>query len=588
MTRAWNSRVRASALFLGVLATVGMAGAGAPVTDPRGINVEQRRDVATWPKAPKRWALVIGVDRYADTQITTLGGASNDARSIADALVRYAGFPPDQVILLASDQPPERQPTRGNILRRLSNLAQVVPQDGLLFMSFAGHGMERNEQAFLLPSDSQVSNDVELLEETAINVKEVKSRIHKIGVGQVVMVLDACRNDPVGRGDQDNPLTASYLRGFDFDVRNREVTAFATLYATAVGARAYEYSEKHQGYFTWELIEGLKGGAANANGEVTLSALVGYVQSRVPKHVLADLGSGKEQKPFAVVSGYQADELIVAVAAPTANAAAPAAAPPRAADADPAAFELAYWETIENSTDAEDFKSYLSRYPNGRFADLARRRSQARSTATLAPNGNSAGTRAPTQSVAPSAEQNGSPGGLVLSNVLILGVDLGIVEVGTFQNGASAQLLQPLGTARDLAASSGVATDLLDNVLTQLRGGALSQGQYPNVLAARQTFERAFDRTGNCGRPILIRNVFGLGTELGFLDVVTYQGGDANYMTQILNLAIQYAAASGLSTGDLQDMLRRVTSGASTREQYQPLQNLQAQLIQAANARCSW
>ena len=34
-----------------------------------------------------------------------LGGASNDAKSIADALVRYAGFPPDQVILLASDQP---------------------------------------------------------------------------------------------------------------------------------------------------------------------------------------------------------------------------------------------------------------------------------------------------------------------------------------------------------------------------------------------------------------------------------------------------------------------------------------------------
>src|SRR5882757_684297 len=127
----------------------------------RAIEVRPLGTVASLPSKTKRWALVIGVDRYADTQITTLGGSSNDAKSIANALVRYAGFPQEQVILLASDQPAERQPTRGNILRRLSNLASVMPADGLLFFSFAGHGMERSNQAFLLPADAQVSNDVD-------------------------------------------------------------------------------------------------------------------------------------------------------------------------------------------------------------------------------------------------------------------------------------------------------------------------------------------------------------------------------------------------------------------------------------------
>ena len=295
----------------------------------RGVGIKPAQTVRQLPNKTKRYAIVIGVDQYADTQITTLGGAVNDAKTLANALVQYAGFPADQVTLLASDQPVERQPTRGNILRRLSNLAAVLPKDGLLLLSFAGHGIERGGQAFLLPSDAQVSNDVDLLEQTAINVKQIKERIQKTGVGQVLMILDACRNDPVGRANADNPLTPAYTRGFNFDVRNREVTAFATLYATAVGARAYEYKERKQGYFTWELVEALKGKAANERGEVTLSGLVKYLQERVPKRVLLDLGPGKDQRPFAIVEGYKADELVLAVAAPgSANASSNTATQP--------------------------------------------------------------------------------------------------------------------------------------------------------------------------------------------------------------------------------------------------------------------
>lgn len=283
----------------------------------RGIRVD---DIRSLPAGPKRYAIVIGVDSYADTQITTLGGASNDAKMLASSLTEYGGFPAEQVTLLASDQPAERQPTRGNILRRLSNLAAVIPPDGLLLLSFAGHGIERSGQAFLLPSDAQVSNDVDLLEQTAINVTQIKDRIKKIGVKQVLLILDACRNDPVGRANADNNLTAAYTKGFNFDTRNREVQAFATLYATEVGHRAYEYKEKKHGYFTWVLVEAMRGGAANEKGEVTLGGLVKYLQERVPKRVLQDLGPGKDQKPFAVVEGYRADELIISVRDPKAPA----------------------------------------------------------------------------------------------------------------------------------------------------------------------------------------------------------------------------------------------------------------------------
>ena len=353
-----------------------VASSPASTASPASPSVSGGGDqITAFPVSAKRWALVIGVDKYTDPQISPLKGSDNDARLIANALVRYAGFPQDQVILLSTDQPTERQPTRVNILRRLSNLSTAVPKDGLLLVSFAGHGMERSGQAFLLPSDAQISDQISFLEETAISMNRVKERIKETGVGQVVVLLDACRNDPGGRADAPNPLSNAYTNAFNFDTRNREVQAFATVYATGIGQRAYEYTEKKQGYFSWAVVEGLKGAAANDKGEVTLSQLVKYVQDTVPKRLAIDLGSTKQQKPFAVIEGYRADELVVAVTNSATNAANNST--PNVAMVDPAAIELSFWESIKNSNNPDDFKAYLDKYPDGQFAALAKSRSQA-------------------------------------------------------------------------------------------------------------------------------------------------------------------------------------------------------------------
>lgn len=48
--------------------------------------------------------------------------------------------------------------------------------------------------------------------------------------------------------------------------------------------------------------------------------------------------------------------------------------PPPSSTKDTAAIEMAYWDTIKNSNNPEDFKAYLRKYPNGEFIDLARNR----------------------------------------------------------------------------------------------------------------------------------------------------------------------------------------------------------------------
>lgn len=223
--------------------------------------------------------------------------------------------------------------------------------------------------SYLLPADAQISGDVGLLEDTAIHAELLRNRIRQAGIGQVVIILDACRNDPgAGRASADNPLTEAYTRSLSFDARNLDVIAFATLFATEVGSRAYEYAAKKHGYFTWALVEGLKGAAVNERGEVTLKSLVDYVQVEVPKRIGLDLGASRKQRPFAVIEGFRADELVIAAPGKTYFA------PGRAGSANADEAEQVLWNAIKNSYKPFAFLTYLDLYPKGQFAVLARQR----------------------------------------------------------------------------------------------------------------------------------------------------------------------------------------------------------------------
>ncbi|MGH8693757.1 MAG: SUMF1/EgtB/PvdO family nonheme iron enzyme [Burkholderiales bacterium] len=294
-----------------------------------------------WPGKAKRYALLVGVNSYDDPQITPLAGPSNDVRSLEDSLVQYGGFDRDRIVRLSTDQPDaNRKPTRGNILRSLSNVLKAVPSDGLLVLAFSCHGVERDGRAFLLPSDAQVNYDISLLENTSLEVATIKKMIRDkqdpktkaAGVAQVVALLDACRNDPTSGKDLSiNPLTAAY----NFDLRNTGVRAFVTLYATSLGHRAYENRSTSLGYFIGEVVAALKGAAVNERGEVTLESLLQYVEDKVPNKVTLDLG--RDQQPYAVIEGYRASDLVLAVhnvppppapvPAPVVSAPAPIAAP---------------------------------------------------------------------------------------------------------------------------------------------------------------------------------------------------------------------------------------------------------------------
>lgn len=286
-----------------------------PAAQSKELTLTNDAPIRTLPDKTKRYAVVIGVDKYtADQQIPELVGAGNDAKLLAEALIKYAGFPAEQIVVLSSDQSAERQPIKINIYKVLNSLRGQIGKDGMLLVAFSGHGIEQNGRAFLLPQDALSNRD--MVEDYGIPVEGLKDRIKKTDAGQVMLFLDACRNDPeAGRGDAANPLTKTFAD--EFSLSNQGIEAFVTLYAASVGQRAWEDKTRKQGYFTQALVEGLKGEAADPDtGRITLRSLISYVGEQVPRRVKR-ANINKEQKPYAEIGGdYKASDLLLAVTQP--------------------------------------------------------------------------------------------------------------------------------------------------------------------------------------------------------------------------------------------------------------------------------
>lgn len=316
------------------------------------------QEVRSLPPPTKRFAVVVGVDAYDDQQITPLIAAASDARKLRDTLKNCCGFPPDQIRVLATGELKTRQPTRENIMSAVAEVVEKVPVDGLFLFAFAGHGKEGTDrEALLFPTNVRQN----LLKDTAIPLSWIRDRIREKRIEQVILLLDTCRNDPGGRADVPNPLTQGFFESARFDMTNDGVIAYATLYASSLGERAWEDTDPRQGYFTAAVIEAL----GNASREVTLGQLIKHVEREVQIRVKEERGA--QQHPYSVVEGYRADSLVLAHVAPTKIAV------PSGIVASEEELDLDIWQRALVRNTAEAFEDYVRRHPNGRFVAQARK-----------------------------------------------------------------------------------------------------------------------------------------------------------------------------------------------------------------------
>jgi hypothetical protein len=286
------------------------------------------------PNTGKRLALVIGNGAY--TTAPPLRNPPNDARDMA-ATLRVLGFDVMNGINV----------NQRDMKRLIREFGQKLRSGASGLFYYAGHGVQSKGRNYLVPVDADIQSEAEV-EDSGVDVSLVLNYMDDAQNGLNIVILDACRN---------NPFARSFRSAGNGLAQVDAPTGTLIAYATAPGRVAADGVGRN-GLYTSELLKQMQ--------VPGLSATEMFM--RVRAEVMKQTAS--KQVP------WEASSLVGTFyfTSPRKGAESGTTGVANETKFDPAAFELSYWETIKMSSNAEDFKAYLEKYPNGQFATLAKNR----------------------------------------------------------------------------------------------------------------------------------------------------------------------------------------------------------------------
>jgi len=243
----------------------------------------------------KRYALLVGIDRYErDDQFAPLRYAERDVSRV-QARLRDLGY--ETKVLTTSGEGAAR-PDLANVTASLDRLSRIVKVNDTLLFYFAGHGFSLSGKGSFL---ALANTDLDRSGETALSVESLGNLVQRICSRQTVLVFDACRN-PADRavrhrGNADAQLVKEVRRLGEKDAST------AVLFACSEGEYASESDDLKQGVFSYFVVEGLREQLANPRGELAVTPLMDFIQSRVEERTM------KRQRPW---MKYQGARMVIA------------------------------------------------------------------------------------------------------------------------------------------------------------------------------------------------------------------------------------------------------------------------------------
>jgi len=314
------------ALRVAAIALIAIALAG-----PHAFSVAANGSPASSASnSPPRTALVIGNARYEGAPLVN---TINDATGMRSAL-EHVGF---RVVEI-------NDASLAQMNEAVRHFGDELAQGGIGLFYFAGHGVQVNGRNYLVPVGADIAREDEVAYKS-MDAEQVLAKMQSAHNPVNIVILDACRNNPFAGASRS-------LGGRGLAIMEAPVGAIIA-FSTQPGAEASDGSGKN-GLYTQYLLKFL----------VEPGLKVEDVFKRVRASVRTD--SNGRQIPWESTSlegdfyfqpgAIHESERI----GPTPN--------------DPGALELAFWEAIQGSQNPSAYAVYLERYPNGRFAGIARSR----------------------------------------------------------------------------------------------------------------------------------------------------------------------------------------------------------------------
>jgi formylglycine-generating enzyme required for sulfatase activity len=330
----------------------------ASVLVPRPAHTQQRGlGVTQTPTASHYHALVIGNDDYAN--LPKLKTAIADAREVERVLREAYGF---QTHLLVNAR-------RAQIVSALSVYRRELDANANLLIYYAGHGYNDKDadKAYWLPVDATVDDT-----SNWIIADEITTAVRVIPARHVLVISDSCYSGTLTRD-----LNISLPRPSEREQFLQRMAAghSRTLMASGGNEPVADGGGSGHSVFAAALLRGLQ---QMDKPQFTAAELFNT-------YIVESVAGRAEQTPVYDPlrnSGHESGDFVFARVNNNAKPVEAIVNAPPATKIDPAQQELAFWNSIQNSTDADDFKDYLARYPNGLYAGIARRRISMLSSAT--------------------------------------------------------------------------------------------------------------------------------------------------------------------------------------------------------------
>jgi hypothetical protein len=268
--------------------------------EPRGAQLEALSDVDRFilesklpvpAPNPRRWALVIGVEKYRQTVGADF--ARRDATVFREYARKRLGVPPENIVLLLDEDA-----TKANLEVELKDrLPRRVRAGDEIVFYFAGHGLAdpATRQPFLLPADG----NPESLAVSGVSLEVLYGALGSLPAARVVVFLDACFSGPTARGAEVQPLLAQARPGTLVVVDPILAAKNLVVLAAAQGNQvSNSVSEIGHGLFTYHLLKGLSGVAdTDRDGRIRFGELAAYVRDAVDQAARLRFGGTRSQTP---------------------------------------------------------------------------------------------------------------------------------------------------------------------------------------------------------------------------------------------------------------------------------------------------
>jgi uncharacterized caspase-like protein len=238
----------------------------------------------------EKWALIIGIGTFTDSNIEPLRYTVNDAQSFADVLLdpKYGHFKAANVHTLTNDQA-----TTKNIKMQLNWLARSAAPDDLVVVYVATHGSSRDMDTvgvnYVITHDTEVGANIDpdSLYATALPMVDIANAIAtRVKATRAAVFLDTCYsgNAAVKNSKLIAPGVASASisqKTLDHIKQGSGRIIFA---ASGTEEESLESDSLKHGFFTYFLVQAFH----EQTGSAPLSRIFDYTQQHVSERVAMD------------------------------------------------------------------------------------------------------------------------------------------------------------------------------------------------------------------------------------------------------------------------------------------------------------